>query len=70
MVSTSRVNMPKGYFKLSCDGIVLSTGMPVIKKNMSNTVIRITKRKRWYKKARNVPLVGNMIVDESSMSNR
>ena len=26
--------MPEGYFKLSCDGIILSTGMPVIKKNM------------------------------------
>ena len=26
--------MPTGYFKLSCDGIILSTGMPVIKKNM------------------------------------
>ena len=53
--------MSKGY--LSCESVISSTGMPVIKKNTFNAVKRSTNEK-WYKKARNVSFVGSMIVDE------
>ena len=50
---------------LSCEGVISLTGMPVIKKNTSNTVKRITNENtKWYKKAGNVSFVGSMIVNK------
>ena len=36
--------MPEGYLTV-CEGVISSTGTPVIKKNTSNTDKRITKEK-------------------------
>ena len=36
--------MPEGYLTF-CEGVILLTGTPVIKKNMSNTDKRITNEK-------------------------
>ena len=42
MASTSRLDMPEGYLTF-CEGVISSTGKPVIKKNTSNTDKRIKK---------------------------
>ena len=47
-----------------CEGVISSTGMPVIKKNTFNTDKKITNEKKSYKKARNVSLVRSIIVEE------
>ena len=44
MISTSRLDMPEGYLTF-CDGVISSTGTPVIKKNTCNTDKRITNDK-------------------------
>ena len=51
--------LPEGYLTF-CEGVISSTGTPVIKKNTSNTNKRITNEKKWYKKARNVSFVQSM----------
>ena len=45
---TAGVDIPKGY--LSCEGVISTKGMPVIKKNTSNTVKRITNEKNGTRK--------------------
>ena len=47
-----------------CEGVISSTGTPVIKKNTSNTDKKIANEKTWYKKARNVSFVRSITVDE------
>ena len=45
MIRTSRLDKPEGYLTF-CEGVISSTGTPVIKKNMSNTDKRITNEKK------------------------
>ena len=47
-----------------CEGVISSTGAPVIKKNTSNTDKKSPMKKKWYKKARTVSFVRSIIVDE------
>ena len=49
MTSTSHLDMPEGYLTF-CEGVISSTGKPVIKKNMSNTDKRITNEKNGTRK--------------------
>ena len=63
MISTSRLDILDGYLTF-CEGVISSTGTPVIKKNTSNADKKITNEKKWYKKARNVSFVRSIIVDE------
>ena len=63
MISTSHLDILEGYLTF-CEGVISSTGTPVIKKNTSNTDKKITNEKKWHKKARNVSFVRSIIVDE------
>ena len=62
-ISTSRLDMPEGYLTF-CEGVILSTGASVMRKNTSNTDKRITNENKWFKKAKNVSFVCSIIVDE------
>ena len=45
MISTSRLDILEGYLTF-CEGVISSTGTPVIKKNTSNTDKKITNEKK------------------------
>ena len=60
---TSRLNMPEGYLTF-CEGVILSTGTPVIKKNTSNTDKRITNEKNDTRKQEMCLSCAVYIVDE------
>ena len=49
MTGTSRLDMPEGYLTFS-EGVISSTGKPVIKQNTSNTDKRITNDKNGTRK--------------------
>ena len=69
--------MPRGYLTI-CEGVISSTGTPVIKKNMSNTVKRITNEKNGTRKQEmclswtvsNLQYNSRRVIDGSSMSNQ
>ena len=62
MTSTSRLDMPEGYLTF-CEGVISSTGKPVIKKNTSNTDKKNTNEKNGTRK-QEMSFVCSIIVDE------
>ena len=64
MISTSRLDILEGYLTF-CEGVISSTGTPVIKKNTSNTDKKITNEKKMVQESnKNVSFVRSVIVDE------
>ena len=73
MTSTSRIDMPEGYLTFF-EGVISSTGKPVIKKNTSNTDKRITNEKKMVQENKKcvfrVQYNSPRVIDGSSMSNQ
>ena len=64
MISTSRLDILEGYLTF-CEGVISSTGTPVVKKNTSNTDKKITNEKKMAQESnKNVSFVRSVIVDE------
>ena len=73
MISTSRLDILEGYLTF-CEGVISSTGTPVIKKNTSNTDKKITNEKKKVQESKKCVFCAQYnsrcVIDGSSMSNQ